>query len=299
VRYLVAIPVFNEAATLRTVLAEVRQYARDILVVDDGSTDDTPRLLAGERGIRRIRHHENCGYGQSLIDAFRYAVEHDYDWLITIDCDEQHEPAAIPEFLRAAAEDDADIISGSRYLTDSPEDPPYRRHPPRPEDPTGKRDSPRPLVRESLLAPPPEHSSARESPAHEPFLSPPPDRRAINQKITDLLNEVLGLKITDAFCGFKAYRVAALRRLNITVPGYGMPIQLWVQAVGEGLRIREIPVRRIYKDPNRFFGGSLDDPDARLLYYCDVLIHELGRLIAKGGPAQQRPEEPCSDCTDG
>jgi len=245
-RYLVAIPVFNEAATVRSVLAEVRKYARDILVIDDGSTDDTPRLLHNEPGLHRIRHHENVGYGQSLIDAFRFAAGRDYDWLITMDCDEQHEPAWIMDFLRAALEDDADIISGTRYLTD-------------------------------LLG------NSR----------PPPDRRAINQKITDLLNEVLGLGITDAFCGFKAYRVSALRKLNITVPGYGMPLQFWVQAVREGLRIREIPVRLIYRDVDRRFGGSLDDADARLLYYYDVLIHELGRSVVKAPPTQQCPEAPC------
>jgi len=249
-RYLVAIPVFNEAATLHPVLREVRQYARDILIIDDGSTDETPSILRPERGVRLIRHRTNLGYGQSLIDAFRFASEHDYDWLITIDCDEQHEPAWIPKFLRAAEEDDADIISGSRYLADM-----------------------------------------------EGNSRPPPERRAINQKITDLLNEVLGLNITDAFCGFKAYRVAALRRLDITVPGYGMPLQLWVQAVREGLRIREIPVRLIYTDSDRFLGGSLDDADARLLYYYDVLIHELGRSMMKAGPAEQHPRESCGDCT--
>jgi dolichol-phosphate mannosyltransferase len=253
-RYLVAIPVFNEAKTLKDVLDEVRQHARDILVIDDGSTDGTPDLLRQERLICQVRHRENLGYGQSLIDAFRFASQHDYDWLITIDCDEQHEPSWIPEFLRAAAEDDADIISGSRYLVD-----------------------------------------------FEGNSRPPVDRRAINQKITDVLNEVLGLKLTDAFCGFKAYRVEALERLNITIPGYAMPIQLWVQAARQGLRIRELPVRLIYKDPNRFFGGSLDDADVRLLYYYDVLIHELGCPVPtaeSGGSPRQTCGEP-RDCERG
>ncbi len=230
-RYLVAIPVFNEARYLESVLRTVRHYAYDILIVDDGSTDQTPQLLAAEPDVHVVRHRENRGYGQSLIDAFAFAQARGYDWLVTMDCDEQHEAAQIPEFLAAAACDDADIISGSRYL-------------------------------QSL----PGNSKA------------PPDRQAINQKMTDLLNELLGMGITDAFCGFKAYRVSALARLAITVPGYGMPLQFWVQAARQGLRIREIPVPLIYNDPNRHFGGSLDDPDARLLYYYDVLVHELGDL---------------------
>jgi dolichol-phosphate mannosyltransferase len=236
-RYLLAIPVYNEARTLQAVLRKVRHYAPDILLIDDGSTDDTPRLLAAEHDLTVIRHVDNRGYGQSLIDAFRYAVTRGYDWLITMDCDEQHEPDRIPGFLAAAAQDDADIISGSRYL----------------------------------------HPIAGNS-------RPPTDRRAINQEVTDLINELLGLNITDAFCGFKAYRVSALARMNITVPGYGIPLQFWVQAARLGLRVREIPVRLIYNDPSRHFGGMLDDPDKRLLYYYDVLIHELALWARESDP---------------
>ena len=95
-RDLVAIPIYNEAPTLAAVLRQVRRYASDILVIDDGSTDATPELLRAEQGIFRIRHLENCGYGQSLIDAFRFAATRGYDWVITMDCDEQHDPQSIP-----------------------------------------------------------------------------------------------------------------------------------------------------------------------------------------------------------
>jgi glycosyltransferase involved in cell wall biosynthesis len=231
-RWLLAIPVFNEAPSLPAVLRRVRRYARDILIVDDGSTDATPDLIRREPGIFQVRHADNRGYGQSLIDAFNFAVHRNYDWVITMDCDEQHEPEWIPEFLQSANQNDADIISGSRYL------------------------------------------QSMSGNSH-----PPLDRRAINQRITDLLNELLGLHLTDAFCGFKAYRVSALAKLALSVPGYGIPIQFWVQAAHLGLRIRELPVRLIYNDPNRHFGGLLDDPEARLLHYYDILVHELAKLI--------------------
>ncbi len=244
-RYLVAIPIFNEAPTLRMVLSEVRRFAGDILVIDDGSTDGSSELLRQEHGICRIHHRQNLGYGQSLIDAFDFAIRRGFDWLITMDCDEQHEPERISDFLAAAEADDADIISGSRYLSS--------------------------FAGDSL---------------------PPLDRRAINQKITDMLNEVLALGITDAFCGFKAYRVSALKRLHITVPGYAMPLQFWVQAARQRLRVREIPVRLIYNDPNRHFGGSLDDPDARMLYYYDVLVHALGEEFPVAG-REQRGRDAC------
>ncbi|NLF32413.1 MAG: glycosyltransferase family 2 protein [Planctomycetes bacterium] len=225
---LVAIPVYNEIRYVADVLREVRRYAEDVLVVDDGSTDGTSEALAAVDGIRVIRHQENLGYGRALINAFRCAVCCGMDWIITMDCDGQHEPAAIPRFVEAAAEDDCDIVSGSRYLDDSPAG-----------------------------------------------TSPPPSRRRINTEITALLNERLGLELTDAFCGFKAYRVNALERLNLTEHGYAMPMQLWVRAAYAGLKIREIPVRLIYNDPDRAFGGPLDDPGYRKRHYLRVFYNAL------------------------
>ncbi len=110
--------------------------------------------------------------------------------------------------------------------------------------------------------------------------SPPEDRRQINASITRRLNGTLGLSLTDAFCGFKAYRTAALRRLAPTEPGYAMPLQLWVQAVASGLRIAEHPVPLIYLEEERSFGGSLDDASLRMSYYDSVLDEALTTLPA-------------------
>jgi dolichol-phosphate mannosyltransferase len=103
----------------------------------------------------------------------------------------------------------------------------------------------------------------------------PHDRRRINQIITEELNEALGLGLTDAFCGFKAYRGSALATLHITETGWGMPLQLWVQAVYAGLRIKEVGVPRVYLDPTRAFGGVLNDADQRLSYYRRVIAETL------------------------
>jgi dolichol-phosphate mannosyltransferase len=226
---LTAVPVYNEQKHLPAVLDAVRRHSRgDVLVVDDGSSDGTPALLRQRGDVLVLTHPENRGYGQTLIDAFAFAARCGYDWVVTIDCDGQHDAAAIPRFVSEAARDDADVISGSRYLR---------------------------------------HLAENDA--------PPPDRRRINGRLTALLNAVLGLELTDAFCGFKAYRVAGLRRMKLTEPGYAFPMQFWVQAARAGVRVREIPVRLIYNDPNRYFGSGLDDPDARLAHYHDVLIGEL------------------------
>ncbi|MBY0461340.1 MAG: glycosyltransferase family 2 protein, partial [Gemmataceae bacterium] len=99
----------------------------------------------------------------------------------------------------------------------------------------------------------------------------PTDRRFINATITREINAKYGLNLTDAFCGFKAYRREALDALDVTEQGWGMPLQLWVQAARQGLRVKEIGVPRLYLDPNRAFGGVLNDPDQRLAYYRGVL----------------------------
>lgn len=108
---------------------------------------------------------------------------------------------------------------------------------------------------------------------------PPPDRRMLNEEITRILRELTGYPLTDAWCGFKAYRVEALRKLELTEPSYGMPLQVWIQAAAHNLRIKEIPVARIYKNPNRRFWGGLDDPSVRRAYYLRILEEEALRWL--------------------
>jgi dolichol-phosphate mannosyltransferase len=129
---------------------------------------------------------------------------------------------------------------------------------------------------------------------------PPPDRWQINRQITLEINERFGLNLTDAFCGFKAYRREALARLRITETGWGMPLQLWVQAARLGLRVKEVAVPRIYLDPNRAFGGVLNDAEERLAYYrrviADSRCDDLGIAPApavSGCCFSSAPKRPC------
>src|SRR5262249_4762732 len=93
----------------------------------------------------------------------------------------------------------------------------------------------------------------------------------------------LGLNVTDAFCGFKAYRGSALRSLQITEDGYAMPLQVWVQAAAQGMTIVEVPVPLIYLDESRAFGGSLDDAHFRLEHYRRGFRARARRDPAGGG----------------
>ncbi len=110
----------------------------------------------------------------------------------------------------------------------------------------------------------------------------PSDRLTINRTITQELNEQLGLNLTDAFCGFKAYRTTALAKLKLTETGYAMPLELWVQAAWHALRITEVSVPLIYLDEKRSFGGALDAADLRLKYYREVI----DRAVAACGPVR-------------
>lgn len=108
--------------------------------------------------------------------------------------------------------------------------------------------------------------------------SAPAERKKINQIITETIGTHMGIALTDAFCGFKAYRVQALESLKLTEPGYAMPLELWVQAACAKLSVVEVPVPRIYLDENRSFGEDLDNADLRLKYYQQVINRSIEAL---------------------
>lgn len=229
--FLTALPVFNEVDSVDEVLDEVIRHSGDVLVVDDGSSDGTSEKLARRSDVRVVTHPRNRGYGAALTTAFDYARDRGYPCLVTIDCDGQHEPQRIRQFVTTLEETGADIVSGSRYLK------------------TFDHDTP-----------------------------PPAQRRRINLEITRVLNERLGLGLTDAFCGFKAYRTEALAKLELTETGYAMPLEVWVQAACHELAVVEVAVPLIYLDESRSFGGNLDDGETRLKYYRDVIRRALAAL---------------------
>ena len=247
-QFLTALPVFNEDKHVQEVLDQVRRHTDNILVVDDGSTDDTSCILkerATQRGDITVIHHEtNLGYGAALATAFAYALQPRedgscWDGLVTIDCDGQHQPQLIPSFIAAIGDPqapDADIVSGSRYLEDLPD-----------------------------------NSQAPEG------------RKRINMEITAEINDQLGLSLTDAFCGFKAYSRKALQSLPVTEPGYAMPLEVWVLAAAEKLRIVELPVPLVYLDLTRSFGGALDDGATRIAHYREILERTIRSIQARSG----------------
>ena len=114
----VGIPAFNEEKTIAKVVLKAQKYADKVLVCDDGSTDMTCEI-AEKLGAEVIRHDRNLGYGAALRSLFRRARELNADVFVSLDGDDQHNPAEIPQVIRPVIEGEADIAVGSRFIDGS------------------------------------------------------------------------------------------------------------------------------------------------------------------------------------
>ncbi|KPJ50902.1 hypothetical protein AMJ40_01520 [candidate division TA06 bacterium DG_26] len=112
------IPVYNEEKNLPKLLPQLVALLKreDILMVDDGSEDGSCRV-ATAYGIHTIRNPNNLGKGNALRSGFRWALNHGYDAVLTIDADCQHDPESIPSMIRAVSAAEADIVVGIRTLS--------------------------------------------------------------------------------------------------------------------------------------------------------------------------------------
>jgi dolichol-phosphate mannosyltransferase len=251
--------VFNEERHLEPVLQEIARYSPSILVINDGSTDHTGDLL------EQLKARFNRD-GRSL-DVITHPQNRGYG------------AALISAFNHVREHADIDVLVTM--------------------DCDGQHEPARiPVLLEAI------HdadilSGSRYLRDFRQDSAPPADRLQINQIITHELNERFGLHLTDAFCGFKAYRRRAIEQLSISETGWGMPLQLWVQAARMGLRIKEVGVPRLYLDPNRAFGGVLNDAEARLAYYRRVIDEAdaataVWHCMAEGiAPCWPSPKESC------
>ncbi|MBI4552633.1 MAG: glycosyltransferase family 2 protein [Candidatus Latescibacteria bacterium] len=120
------VPAYNAASTLPRLLAEAGQFVepRDLLVVDDGSTDRTAAVCHAA-GVEIQRHPCNRGKGAALQTGFRWAIQRGYPAVITLDADGQHDCRDIPRFIDAAVSEQADLVIGSRM--DRPDGMPWAR----------------------------------------------------------------------------------------------------------------------------------------------------------------------------
>jgi len=107
------IPCLNEAAAIGPLVTAVRRHLPSVIVVDDASTDDTPKRAA-EAGADVVRQSKSSGKGAALIAGWERALERGFSWTLTLDGDGQHSPDDIPAFLDEANTGRADLIIGNR-----------------------------------------------------------------------------------------------------------------------------------------------------------------------------------------
>ena len=118
-RTLAAIPCFNEEVAIGSVVLRARQCADEVLVIDDGCTDSTVKV-ARDAGATVISHGARKGKGQGIKSALRYAVDHNYDCLVFMDGDGQHNPEEIPLLVEPILADTADLVIGFRTFDQMP-----------------------------------------------------------------------------------------------------------------------------------------------------------------------------------
>ncbi|MFY1642741.1 glycosyltransferase family 2 protein [Methanoculleus bourgensis] len=127
VRTLVAvIPAYNEGLVIGSVVLQARQYADQVIVVDDGSADRTA-AIARLAGADVIRFEENGGKAKAMMAGFARARELGYEAVVMLDGDGQHDPAEIPAVAAPVLAGEADLVIGSRFLDTKADVPAYRR----------------------------------------------------------------------------------------------------------------------------------------------------------------------------
>lgn len=205
-KIIAAIPAYNEEPFIGDIVSRAKCYVNQVIVVDDGSKDDTAKIATETEGLV-VRHDTNQGTGSATRTCFKAARERDADILITLDGDGQHNPDEIPILLAPILRSEADLVIGSRFLKAIP----------------------------SIT----HHASHITSHI-------PPYRRFGISVITFLFNLGSKVKVTDSQSCFRAHTRKLLETINITQNGFGFSVEVLLQARNQGFIIKEVPISCIY-----------------------------------------------------
>ncbi|MDD5093855.1 MAG: glycosyltransferase family 2 protein [Dehalococcoidia bacterium] len=126
VRIMVGIPCLNEERSIGEIVRKARQYAEEVIVVDDGSTDRTAQV-AEAAGATVVRHGVNKGYAAALNTCFAEARNRRADIMVTLDGDAQHDPSEISCVINPVLAGKADVVIGSRFKASHEDMPAYRK----------------------------------------------------------------------------------------------------------------------------------------------------------------------------
>lgn len=124
--FAIGLPAYNEEKNIASIIIKLKQITNTIIVCDDGSTDLTSKI-ASELGAITIVHQKNMGYGAAIASLFAKAREIGIEMLVTFDADGQHRIEDIKKVLEPITKDKADIVIGSRFLSQKSKVPEYRK----------------------------------------------------------------------------------------------------------------------------------------------------------------------------
>ena len=193
-RAVAIIPAFNEARTIATVVEGVQRAVARVIVVDDGSTDQTADF-ARAAGAEVITHEVNRGKGHAVRTAIARVLTGDFTHVVLLDGDLQHVPQEASQLLAAAADTGADVVLGQRRFNRS-RMPALRYH--------------------------------------------------ANRIGSRVLSWFVGAPVEDTQCGFRVFRLDALRPLRLSASGYEIETEMLVKVRRRGGRIATSPVTAVY-----------------------------------------------------
>jgi len=218
----VVIPAYNEAKVIANVIHEVRLNCPHVLVIDDGSADDTARV-AREAGATVLRHALNRGQGAALQTGISAALEDGADIIVTYDADGQMRSEDIPAVVAPVAAGLCDVVLGSRFLNQNI------------ESGISNLDSKFKIQNSNI----------------------PPLRRLTLKSALVFTKLTTGLNITDTHNGLRAFSRAAAKLLTLRCDRMAHASEILEQIAHLGLRYREVPVTVRYTDYSMQKGQKL------------------------------------------
>ncbi|MDP3024350.1 MAG: glycosyltransferase family 2 protein [candidate division Zixibacteria bacterium] len=252
-KILVLIPAFNAEKTISSLIDQISAFIarKDILVIDDGSTDKTYQL-ARESGANCLQHKKNKGKGEALKTGFEYALEQGYSGVITLDADLQHDPKFIPQFIKKA-ESDIDtgrVQNGSRWTGC----PTYEES----INFVGGAPSPAKHVRVGV-------PQSGTSPANILIgtrnirLKTMPFSRWLTNNVTSIIVSILGdTKVRDSQSGYRYISTEVLRSFKLSTKKYELESEILIKAGRKGFKIAPMPISTIYHGSKSFINPLVD-----------------------------------------